>query len=187
MTKNFPEIQILKEDIEESVGRRMKTPSDFEFLAGVIWERIHNLISPTTLKRLWGYIDGADKTRRSTLNILSKFLSFDDWDVYMLSLKNRDIESDFILSDKIDSKELSKGDMLEVTWQPNRHCEFEYLGDMKFIVRKADNSKLQVGDKFECMFFIQNEPLYMDNLEHKGQFPVAYVAGSKSGITARKI
>ena len=57
MNKYSPEIATLRMDIEQSVKRKIRTPYDFEFLAGVIWERLHENLSPTTLKRLWGYID----------------------------------------------------------------------------------------------------------------------------------
>ena len=79
MNKNCPEITELKSRVETQLKRKVKTPNDFIFLGGVIWERTHETISPTTLKRLWGYIDGADKARNSTLRILSRFLGFDDW------------------------------------------------------------------------------------------------------------
>ncbi|MBR4565299.1 MAG: hypothetical protein IKO26_12685 [Paludibacteraceae bacterium] len=53
MNKYAPEIASLRLDIEQSVKRKIRTPYDFEFLSGVIWERLHENISPTTLKRLW--------------------------------------------------------------------------------------------------------------------------------------
>ena len=87
MNKYSPEIISLRQDIEKEVRRQIKTPYDFEFLSGVIWERLHESISPTTLKRLWGYIDGADTTRRSTLCLLSKFLGHNDWETYLNHLK----------------------------------------------------------------------------------------------------
>lgn len=52
MNKYAPEIASLRLDIEQSVKRKIRTPYDFEFLSGVIWERLHENISPTTLKRL---------------------------------------------------------------------------------------------------------------------------------------
>ena len=82
MQKNNPEISELKQQIEESLGCKMKTSTDFTFLSGAIWERIHENLSASTLKRLWGYVDGADTTRNSTLEILSKFLGFKDWDSF---------------------------------------------------------------------------------------------------------
>jgi hypothetical protein len=86
MNKNAPEILALRQDIEYEVKRRIKTPYDFEFLSGVIWERLHDNISPTTLQRLWGYIDGADTTRRTTLCLLSRFLGYADWEAYLAAL-----------------------------------------------------------------------------------------------------
>lgn len=94
INKYSPEIATLRMDIEQEVKRKIRTPYDFEFLAGVIWERLHENISPTTLKRLWGYIDGADTTRRTTLCLLAQFLGFADWEAYLASLAARtDIES----------------------------------------------------------------------------------------------
>ena len=79
MNKRAPEILCLRKDIESEVKRKIRTPYDFEFLVGVIWERMHENISPTTLKRLWGYIDGAETTRRSTLCLLSRFLGYEEF------------------------------------------------------------------------------------------------------------
>ena len=38
MNKYSPEIATLRMDIEQSVKRKIRTPYDFEFLAGVIWD-----------------------------------------------------------------------------------------------------------------------------------------------------
>lgn len=40
MNKYSPEIISLRQDIEKEVRRQIKTPYDFEFLSGVIWERL---------------------------------------------------------------------------------------------------------------------------------------------------
>ena len=36
MRKDAPEIVLLRQKIEESIDRKVRTPADFEFLAGVI-------------------------------------------------------------------------------------------------------------------------------------------------------
>ena len=61
------EILLLREMVEESVARKMKAPADFQFLTGVIQERCKETLGVTTLKRIWGYIDGYNTTRYSTL------------------------------------------------------------------------------------------------------------------------
>lgn len=41
MQKTSPEIAELKQRIEKEMKRKMKTPNDFTFLSGAIFERTH--------------------------------------------------------------------------------------------------------------------------------------------------
>ena len=189
MNKNAPEILALRMDVEQEVKRLIRTPYDFEFLAGVVWERLHENISPTTLKRLWGYIDGADTTRRTTLCLLAQFLGFADWEAYLADLATRtDVESEAFAGEGLNIDDLQVGDQIEVTWLPNRRCVFRYEGDAHFLITAAENAKLHVGDRFETACFILGKPLYIDRLIRGDQPPTAYVAGAKNGLlTAKKI
>ena len=188
MNKYSPEILSLRLDVEREVNKKIRTPYDFEFLVGVIWERSHQTISSTTLKRLWGYIDGADTTRNSTLDVLSKFLGYNDWDGYLAALKEREgIESSTFDGVGVRTEELSKGQKIDVTWLPNRRCVFRYDGDMQFTVESVANAKLHVGDTFSAACFLIGQPMFLDNLIHDGGEPVSYVAGSKSGLVGVKI
>ena len=185
MNKFSPEIQELKKKVEESAGRKMNTTSDFISLGQIIWDRIHENLSPTTLKRLWGYIDGADVTRRSTLDVLSHFLGYADWDDCLKYLKEGS-GSDPVVSPHISSVELSVGEMVFVSWKPDRRCTFRYLGDSHFVVEESENSKLKEGDTFSASLFILGEPLYLDNLVQDGNAPIAFVAGNKGGLCELK-
>jgi len=195
MNKTAPEILQLRLDIEKNISRRVLTPYDFEFLAGAIWERLHENLSPTTLKRLWGYIDGADTARHTTLSLLSQFLGFQDWEAYLKDLATRtDIESQQFVGEGIHTSDLTKGQSIEVTWLPNRRCIFRYLGDSRFEVTKSANAKLQVGDTFTCTYFFKGQPMYLDNLVqscivHSASCTdaVSYVAGSKTGLTSIRV
>lgn len=183
MNKYSPEIISLRQDIEKEVKRQIKTPYDFEFLSGVIWERLHESISPTTLKRLWGYIDGADTTRRSTLCLLSNFLGHNDWEAYLNHLKMcEDEESNDFNGSGVRSEALIAGQEVEVTWLPNRRCTFKYLGQNTYMVTQSHNAKLQIGDTFQAMCFLEGHPMYLDNLLRDGEEPTSYVAGAKKGI-----
>lgn len=191
MTKHAPEIATLRMDIEREVKRKIRTPYDFEFLAGVIWERLHENLSPTTLKRLWGYIDGADTTRRTTLCLLSQFLGFADWETYLASLATRtDIESAAFEGEGIHIDDLQKDDRVEVTWLPNRRCVFRYEGEAHFVVEASENAKLHVGDTFDTACFLIGKPMYLDNVQRNNvqctKEGFSYVAGSKHGLNSVK-
>lgn len=189
MNKNAPEILALRMDIEREVKRRIRTPYDFEFLTGVVWERLHEHISPTTLKRLWGYIEGADTTRRTTLCLLSQFLGYADWEAYLAALAQRtDVESEAFAGEGLNIDDLQAGDRIEVTWLPNRRCVFCYEGNAHFLVTEAENAKLHVGDRFETACFLIGKPMYIDRLVRGDNPPTAYVAGSRNGLlTVRKL
>lgn len=181
MKKTSPEIHELKKQVEKRLNRKMKTPSDFIFLSGVIWERTHETMSPTTLKRLWGYIDGADETRSSTLDILSRTLGFGDWDVFLKHLDTGGNSSP-VQSLHFYARDLAPGDRIFVSWKPDRRCIFRYLGDSRFIVEKAENSKLKEGNTFSASLFILGEPLYLSELVQGNNPPVAFVIGNKDGL-----
>ena len=184
MNKNCPEILQLRRDIEMSVQRNIYSPADFEFLSGVIWERTKTSISTSTLKRLWGYIDGADNTRQSTLELLSKTLGYNSWKEYTEHLANTSPEqSDFLKNSyHIYSDDLNVGDIIQMKWLPNRESTIEYLGEYKFLIKQAVNTKLNKGDTFCCRFFIIGAPLYLDNLIHNNEMPTAYVIGKRDGL-----
>ena len=181
MKKNSPEIQELRKQIEVKIGRRMKTPKDFDFLRSAIWNGNHEFISSTTLKRLWGYISGSDEVRASTLDILSRQLGFRDWDAFLAHISQSD-NSGPIRSFHISSDNLNIGDTLAVSWKPDRRCVFRYLGNSRFIVEQSENSKLKAGDTFSATLFILNEPLYLNNLVQGDNPPVPFVVGNRDGL-----
>lgn len=181
MQKTSPEIAELKKRIEENMKRKMRTPNDFVFLSGVVFERVRETISPTTLKRLWGYIDGADQTRNSTLNILSQFLGYDNWEDFVKKT-GMESNSDEVLSPHVKAVDLQVGDLVKVSWMPNRRCTFRYLGEEQFVVEEAENSKLKVGNTFYCSLFILGEPLYLTGLVQGKNPPVDFVVGNRDGL-----
>ena len=185
-----PEIYELRLRIETSIKRKIQTPADFDFLRGIIWERTHEQISTSTLKRLWGYVDGVDNARNSTLNVLSKALGYENWDAFILKLKSENVDnSDLVMSESVSSSDLKIGDRLMIAWQPNRVCLLNYLGDNKFEVMKSQNSKLKVGDTFRCGLFILGEPVYINDLRQNNgtEEPKLFVIGNKSGLVKLKI
>ncbi|NDV57645.1 hypothetical protein [Bacteroides sp. 519] len=181
--KQTPELAALKEALEKFVQRKMNGPTDYEYLSDAIKQKQKEGLNPTTLKRMWGYIGGAETPRRSTLDILSKFLGYEDWDGFLKHLAdNSAIESSFFSTRNINSKDLAIGNRVAVSWHPNRRCEFEYLGDARFKVLSSLHAKLRPGDTFECLSFMQNQPLYLSNLIQGENEAVSYVAGAKGGL-----
>lgn len=188
MNKNRPEIKELRNAIEVSVERPIRTPVDFDWLSGVIFAKLHQNISPTTLKRLWGYIDGADNTRDSTLTMLAQFIGYKHWDDFVQKLAENEVsQSEEVTGDCIRTRSLKKNQTLEIGWQPNRRLLLYYLGNNTFKVLESYNSKIKTGDTFTCSIFMIGEPLYIDNLVQGSHAPIKFVVGNKTGLTLMNI
>ena len=163
------------------VGRTLAEPQDFVWLAELIEQQEHQTLGVNTLKRVWDfYGDGDIKSRRGTLDVLAHFLGFKDYATF--SMADGHESSGRILSRHIEGKRLAKGLFLRLTWLPDRVIVAEHQGDGSFVILEVENSKLAVGDTFECALIMENEPLYLGNLIHQGTGPVAYVAGKREGV-----
>lgn len=174
----------LRSDIETALKKKLSTPKDFDFLRERIYARLHILVSRTTLMRIWGYVDEDVSPRKGTLDILTQFLGYPDWDGYcQQALLPKDKQSNPVMSRRLSvAKMLNRGEMLRLTWQPDRVCDILYLGNLQFRVTASEHTRLKEGDTFECSLIIEGEPLYLDNLIQGNQPAVAYVCGKKSGV-----
>lgn len=183
-----PEIIQLRNDIEQHIGLKLQSPNDFQQLIQQIWSTQHRILSLSTVKRLWGYVESNASPRISTLNILSQFLSYTDWNAYLVALEQRtESESALFEGEGIRSTELTEGDLVEVSWLPNRMCIFRYLGNNHFVVEEVKHAKLHVGDTFNAVAFVIGKPMYLDQLALQDDTITSYVAGKKNGITNVKV
>lgn len=178
----------LIQEIETALGKQVKTPKDFDMLRERIYARLHVLVSRSTLMRIWGYVDEPIKPRENTMDVLARFLGYHDWAQYQQNAcLPKEQQSSPVMSRKLSvNSELCTGDQLRLTWQPNRVCDVEYLGDLSFRVIASENTRIQPGDTFQCSFIVEGEPLYLDNLrkgdDSSSEEPVAYVCGKKTGV-----
>lgn len=61
----------------------MSTPKDFDYLRNCIYEDCHEMVSISTLKRLWGYNRYDNTPRKSSLNPIARYVGFRDWDDFL--------------------------------------------------------------------------------------------------------
>ncbi len=175
-------------EVEDNAGLKMQTPVDFSRLEERIFARLKGRVSASTLMRLWGYRKGVEP-RPYTLDVLARFLGYADYPLFRAWVEENDGEpqSDEVVAQRIDTRELAVGDCLLLTWNPGRRCVVELRKDGRFEVPEAEVTKLSVGDTFECHLFIENQPLYLSQLYHEGRGPMVYVAGKKDGIHVEKM
>lgn len=179
-------IRELVQRVEQTLNRSLQTHGDFMRLSDALFERTRERVSPTTLRRLWGYGNESVKPSRFTLDTLARFLLFRDYADFCSNAENEVLQSGLCLGGKTEADSLYEGQVLRMSWLPDRCCLIKYLGNGGFRIVEAHNTKLSVGDTFTCHLFINNEPAYLDNLMHNGQGPMRYVAGRKTGVLVEK-
>ena len=169
--------------VKQTYGKPVSTPLQFEALADDIFRRIGKLISPTTLKRLWGYLHEPMTPRRSTLDALARYCGWNDYEDFFAGnipeIESGNLGTNVIRADK----DLKRGDHVVLMWPPSRGCDVEYLGERRWRVVASEGTRLSPGDMFSCALIVSGEPLYLDSLVHGDDPPGVYVCGRKSGVT----
>ena len=178
-------IEQLKKAIEGMVKMEIKIPKQFDYLRDVIFNRTGEYVSPTTLKRMWGYVKEPLETRTSTLSILAKSLGYVDWEDYLERFgkdEGKGIASSPVLSRSLSvASDLRPGDRIKLFWSPGRECVVRLREDSRFEVEQSENTRLQPGDTFQCHLIVDGTPLYLSGLVHGDNPPVAYVCGLQTG------
>lgn len=179
-----PEIEELKHLVEQKYGRVLGTSTDFDEFSLHLKRTLGVSISPSTLKRLWGYVSDNHKPRCLTLDQLSQYIehkSFHDFTQWLKTSTR--YNSSFFNAQQLISNELSPGTQVLIGWSPNRQVTLRYNGNSQYEVLRSENSKLQVGDCFITGCFIKEQPLYIPYIERHDSRTAPFVAGRNGGLT----
>ena len=186
--KEIPELQYLLELVEKQYGRKLSTTTDFESLSVIIEKTTGELLSSSTLKRLYGYVSLNTVPRKTTLDILSRFIGNRDYETFRISLSNDpQFSSRFFSAKTVTTSELKAGDRLRIGWPANRIVTLNYLGDDLFEVETSVNASLVKGDRFRQVSFMKGYPLYLSRILRDGDYTPTYVAGMNSGLNLIEI
>ena len=176
--------KLLKQEVERILGRQLTEARGFEQLSHLLLLHTRERLSPTTLKRFWGYLKNEDvQTRPHTLDVLARFVGYKNYEDFGAQTDCLDeVQSGIKAEERITSEGLRRGQRLRITWRPDRRIVVRHQGEGRFEIVEAENTKLSVGDTFRCHLMIQHEPLYLDEVMHQGMPPMVYVAGQKDGV-----
>lgn len=184
-------IAILRAEVENVVNRRIVSPADFDFLSQAILRAVRQPISPTTLKRIWGYVKDvgtAYNPERFTLCILAVFVGYRDIEDFIENFNAEDtsVQSGNYFGETVNANEISDHAFVELRWPPDRVCVLRRKSGNEFDVVQSINAKLRLGDVVEFTSLTQNAPAFFSKVVREGSnIPHTYVAGTRTGITYR--
>lgn len=174
------------EMLKRKSGNGLRLPSDCEFLSLDIASKTGVRIGATTLKRLVGFANDERQPHTSTLDAIACYLGFAHWEE--LSKIEDKGNSDFTCSDEeVRSANLQIGNVVEVTYLPDRRVALSYQGGNHYTVQTSENSKLQVGDEVEILNFVLHHPLLVMQVWRNGQSLGQFTAGRVSGLSSIRI
>lgn len=77
-------LQVLKSEVEVKFGRKITYQKDCNTLSNSILDANKEYISPATLRRVFGFLATNSNPSRVTLDILSRYVGFTDWEDFSL-------------------------------------------------------------------------------------------------------
>lgn len=191
---DIPQINTLRLAVEKYVGFKMHTHTDFIELVDQIEKQLHEHISESTLERLWKYSTRSYKTVSiRTLDVLAEFSGYLSWDNFCSELETISQEEYEIVEEVLYSDTLSEGQILKITWLPNKTIKIKYLGNNQYVILNSENSKLVKGDTFYCLSITIGQEMRLEhvhkqnedeNLEEDENKSLRYIIGRKHGITS---
>lgn len=175
-------LPLLRERVEARFGLQVNSSQKFNALSKDIFTRTGESLSPSTLKRFWGYVSTDTAPSLASLDILSRYAGFSTFKAFCAG-----DASQYLVAQTLLSNTLKEGDEVEIKWDPGRIVRLRHLGGSSFTVLESEKSKLKAGDSFETSEFIVGFPLYIGRIIRNGAELPAYVAGSTGGLTACQV
>lgn len=171
----------LREAVEKRLGGIVITSGDYILLERDIKRVTDKGVSRSTLMRIWGYVAGSTCPYTSTLNVLARYAGWKDFAAFCEI--GAEGGSDDVLAPRISVlTDLAPRDHVLLRWSGDHEILVRYLGDGQFVIERSENSKLSVGDTFNCHLIIEGHPAYLDNLVHQNEPIRCYACGSNHGV-----
>lgn len=173
--------EFLKSRIEMRFGKSIRYSKDCEALAASISKHCGEKISATTLMRIFGLMKSSTKPRLYTLDLIAQYSGFENWDAAINDNQLSD-NSYFDSIDKIVVGHLKHKQIINIQYFPDRILKLQYQGDMHFLVKEAQNSKLLPGDLVQILRIESLFPLVCENVIRNGNDLGKFIGGKDGGI-----
>jgi len=171
----------IREKLSEKSGIGIRLSRDCELLVLDIESATGEHIGVNTMKRLLGFIADERTPRTATLDVIARYLGFEDWETLRLVDENSS-NSSFDDRDEYLACYLEPGRRLLISYPPNRRLTIEHQEGNCFLVLDSDNSKLSAGDRLTLTHIVRGYPLLVAEVIRDGQNLGSFTAGKSQGI-----
>lgn len=167
----------------ETLGFVPSTPSEFDEASLKIEKAIKMTFSPSSLKRLWGYVDYTNEPAKSTLNKLARYNGFPDYQAFIASIStDRADDSGFLEDSLISTDRIAAGERLALAWNDGKECLMLCIAPHRFRIETSKNIKLQEGDTLTLHIIGIGHPVYATDIVRCGEHISVYHGAKKGGL-----
>lgn len=172
----------IRQLISLKFGTEIRYPQQCEVLAMDIAQVTGQTLGTTTLKRMLGFVGGTIRPRAASLDILSRYLGFYDYNQLKECVERDTCTSDFKYIDRMDAADMGIDERIRIKYFPSRVIELTYLGSNRFVINKAEGTKLLVGDILTITGFYIGFELIISDVERNGRHLGSYQAAKQGGL-----
>lgn len=173
--------------IEKEFGRPILNSTDCNELRQAIFSKTKRLFGLTTVKRMFGLINDPTENRADTYNHLAMYLGYRNLRDMELDLGDTFDISMFGPVGEIDTRDLSAGTRIRITYDPKRVVEMTCLGDCLFRVDYSEKSKLEADDILKITHLAKGLDLIVVDVERAGYSLGEYRGAKSGGLTSIEI
>lgn len=169
-------------------GMEMTHSADFEVLSQAIWDSTGERLGVNTLKRLFGFKTDKVAPRVSTMDLIARYLGYNNYESLIKELGEDDDISLFTPIDCLEVQNLEAGAKLSISYEPKRLLLLTYIGDFQFIVDDAEGSRnIMKGDILTISQLAVGHRFVVAHVHRNGEDLGAYESAKFKGLKSVEV
>lgn len=177
----------LKEMVEEKFGERILYSFQCYALQKCIQVVTGDLLSISTLKRIFGFAASNHLPRLSTLDILASYAGYPDFRALEKDKNEGLASSEFVQVEAVAPENITHGSIIRLLYTPGRSLTLKYVGEGWFEVKTVSGGKLRKGDMLHIGQIVINFQLIVSEVRRDGISLGSYIAAKQGGIKSINI
>lgn len=174
--------KIIKDRIRSKYKHTIRYPKDCTGLSAHMQSICKTKVSASTLKRLFGFIEGTETLRAATKDCIAIYLGFKTWEELQDDILGRKTKRVPVIT-ALEVSSLSSNQVVKLRFGRISFIKLLYKGKNKFAVLEQANTKINVEDEFELTEVKLDYPLLITSVKKKGVQVRELLLGELTGVT----
>lgn len=174
--------QRIEDRFKERHGTSLRYSKQCDALAAHIQEVCKTNISPSTLRRLLGFVKNSFQPREYSLDILAEYVGYKSWTHLLKSLEHGEGEEVKVI-EKLKPTQVKSGQTVRVSFEPGRQVSIKKENAAYHVVA-SNEKKLLSGDEVEFRVIELHYPLTFTRVVRGGRDIGRVQVATFSGVTS---